>query len=399
MPSCCIYCRISLDATGEEMGVERQETECRQQAKTRGLDIVHVHVDNDISATTGKVRPAFEQLLKCGCEAIVTWHLDRLVRRTVDLERVLETELPVYSVTSGYLDLSNPAGRAVARTIVAWAQYEGEQKSERQKAWHRQRVARGEVWYGQRPFGFTRTGDLIDEESWLIADGYRRLLESESLRSIGKDWGVGTRGAKWTSSTVRDVLWSERNRGIVVPEDIWDLARKLLTARARGGRGAVGMLTGLARCGVCDGPCGVTPMYNRGGETKIKGYVCRVGHVSWARDPLEEYVGEAVAQVLERSRKAVGEVRDDPTADLQTLALDFASGRLTTAEFTAAAERVKRRAARPVPVWKPWSDLLPLERRLACGSVLEAVVLPPRGRGVRTPPRYVPAMLHWRTPA
>ena len=56
------YCRISLDAEGRGLGVQRQEYECRELADRLGLHVAHVSVDNDISAYRGKPRPAWEDL-------------------------------------------------------------------------------------------------------------------------------------------------------------------------------------------------------------------------------------------------------------------------------------------------------------------------------------------------
>ncbi|HVX08342.1 recombinase family protein, partial [Humibacter sp.] len=76
--SAVIYARISLDRTGEGAGVERQLNECRALAKKLGLKVVKVLTDNDISATSGKVRPAFEELLAMRPAAVIAWHQDRL---------------------------------------------------------------------------------------------------------------------------------------------------------------------------------------------------------------------------------------------------------------------------------------------------------------------------------
>jgi site-specific DNA recombinase len=160
-----IYVRISLDKTGEGLGVERQEQECRRFCAERGWEVREVFCDNDISATTGRRRPGFEALLASDPEVIVVWHTDRLVRLSRDLERVIDLECNVHGVTAGHIDLSNPAGRAVAKTITAWAQYEGEQKAERQRAAGRQRAARGRAWWGSRPFGFETDGSHRNAEA------------------------------------------------------------------------------------------------------------------------------------------------------------------------------------------------------------------------------------------
>ena len=54
MPSltAAIYCRISNDPEGRELGVERQEEDARLLAARLGLDVVKVFTDNDVSAST-----------------------------------------------------------------------------------------------------------------------------------------------------------------------------------------------------------------------------------------------------------------------------------------------------------------------------------------------------------
>lgn len=79
---CVIYTRVSLDRTGEALAVSRQEQECRKLAKSLGLRVLQVYTDNDISATTGKVRPGFEAMLDAQPTAIIAWHQDRLLRLT-----------------------------------------------------------------------------------------------------------------------------------------------------------------------------------------------------------------------------------------------------------------------------------------------------------------------------
>ena len=60
----CIYCRISLDKGGEQLGVQRQEKRLRTIAKVAGYEVVEVITDNDVSATSSRKRPGFEQLLR-----------------------------------------------------------------------------------------------------------------------------------------------------------------------------------------------------------------------------------------------------------------------------------------------------------------------------------------------
>jgi DNA invertase Pin-like site-specific DNA recombinase len=276
-----IYTRVSLDRTGEALAVARQEQKCRELADHLGLDVVAVYSDNDISATSGKVRPGFEAMLDAQPEAIIAWHQDRLLRLTSDLERVIALNVPVYTVTAGTLDLTTPAGQAVARTVAAWSQYEGQQKAIRQVAANVQRAASG-VHTGRVGYGYRREGTAVvldDAEAGTIRDAAKRVLDGESLRAICKDLDAsGTptpgRGAQWNSTTLKQLLLRPSLAGLTVhrgqvvgsvPEDSprvidVDTHERLkatltdpLRRTAPVGRAPKYLLGGIARCGRCGG--------------------------------------------------------------------------------------------------------------------------------------------------
>ena len=89
----CLYLRISTDKSGYGLGIERQREDCRKLAEQRGWTVVQEIVENNTSATIGP-RPGFEQLLQLmrgrQIDAVVVWHVDRLLRKMTDLERVIE---------------------------------------------------------------------------------------------------------------------------------------------------------------------------------------------------------------------------------------------------------------------------------------------------------------------
>lgn len=215
-----IYCRLSQDKTGEAIAVERQERECRELAEHKGLFVSRVFTDNDVSATSGKRRKSFEELLAIAHKGdiVIVWHTDRLVRLSRELERVLDAEVTVYAVTSGDIDLSTPAGRAVAKTVTAWAQYEGEQKALRQKSRLRELAEEGRAWWRNRPMGLNMDGTLHAEEAELIRNAYGWLLNGVPLREIARRWaGAGYRllnGREPAGGDVRRVLNSPRTAGL-----------------------------------------------------------------------------------------------------------------------------------------------------------------------------------------
>ena len=48
-----IYVRLSLDQHGDELGVQRQEDECRVYAESRGWTVREVIVDNEVPPRCG----------------------------------------------------------------------------------------------------------------------------------------------------------------------------------------------------------------------------------------------------------------------------------------------------------------------------------------------------------
>jgi DNA invertase Pin-like site-specific DNA recombinase len=90
-----IYVRISRDAEGTSLGVERQKKLCRAIIKQQGWELVaEPYEDNDVSATSTRARPAFERMLRDLAtgrfDVIVALDSDRLLRKMGDLQRVFD---------------------------------------------------------------------------------------------------------------------------------------------------------------------------------------------------------------------------------------------------------------------------------------------------------------------
>lgn len=365
-----IYARISDDPTGKALGVDRQISECREYADGRGWSVAEVLIDNDLSATSGKTRPAFERLLQSKPDSILVWHTDRLVRLTRDLERVIELNVNVHAIHAGHLDLSTPAGRAVARTVTAWATYEGEQKSERQRAAHRQRVATGRAWWPVRPFGFERDGTLREVEASHIRKAYDQILDGDPLAAIARDWnaaGLRTRnGSTWRSQMVRQLLINSRNGGIysyrgeeagkgawtaVVSEDTYRAVMHLLSDPARrvgGGGPRANLMSGVARCDKCDA---VVRVGTRGA---YKVYECTGRHcVSPRRDWTDWYVQQVylagltdpeLRALLAPATVDVAALKSELRglrARLDAFAEDYAEGHISRGQMVAGTVKVR----------------------------------------------------------
>lgn len=375
MTTAALYLRQSLDRSGEGMAVARQEKECRALCKRLGFTVGEVFTDNDTSATSGVGRPAFERLLASTPEVVVAWHQDRLLRLTRDLERVIELDVPVHTVSAGTLDLSNPAGRAVARTVAAWSQYEGENKAIRQRAANRQRADAGIPWGDRRPFGYCE--DRVTphpQEAAVVRGMYADLIagvtQSQIARQLNTDGHLTTLGNQWAQSTVRGLLMNPRNAGLrayngevvgtgqweaLVSEDVWRAAVGVMTANApgRGGGRRKHLLTGLAVCGDCAKPMG-TGVSSRG----VRHYVCRnCRRVSRNGDRLDRFVVDHVIARLTQPDAMDLVVRNDVDTDqarvdavaardaLDNLAKMYGQGDIPRSAFLAGTDSARQRLA------------------------------------------------------
>src|SRR5665647_2003023 len=174
-----IYTRISQDKRGLGAGSERQLDECRAMCESRGWTVAAEFDDPNISASKGKVRPAFEALLASAPERIVVWDVDRLLRSPKELERIIDLGFTVHAVTQSNigLDLTSVNGRAMSRIAVAMASQEGEHKAERVMQEAECRAANGRPKWGRRPFGYNSDQTIREDEASHVRQAYADLLK------------------------------------------------------------------------------------------------------------------------------------------------------------------------------------------------------------------------------
>jgi len=350
-PTGVIYARISKDTLGTGLGVNRQLADCRDLAAQRGIIVVAELVENDVSAYSGKPRPEYEKLLELirtgQTSSVLVYHADRLHRSTRELESYIDAcavhGVPTYTVRAGDLDLTTPAGRAVAKTVGAWAQYESEVKGERIQRKKLELAEAGLPAGGRRPFGYEQDQvTVVRAEGDLLLAATRHVLAGGSLREIARAWNSAaiptSRGYEWTPQRVRDVLTRPRNAGIrvhnsdttsteypaawepVVPlEEFRALERLLRDPSRRTSRGGqvTYLLTGIARCGarLPDGTtCDATMITSSSGKTKrtdgsrapkLHTYGCSrrpkqgVQHATMKRSIADETVEEWIMSAVE----------------------------------------------------------------------------------------------------
>jgi DNA invertase Pin-like site-specific DNA recombinase len=284
-----LYLRQSQALNDDEAAVRRQEEVCREAAGPRGLDIVAVYRDNDVSATSNKSRPAYVAMLEAWkrgeFEAIICYDLDRLYRKPRDLEDLIDLAerrgLIIHTVT-GEADLSTDNGRLFARIKAAVAKAETERKSARQKLRNLQDAKEGRgYWIGRRrPFGYNKDGTIFEPEADAIRYAYSAIIAGQGLFSIARHWNdeLGLRTPKvsertggnlWSVNTIKQVLKAERNMAIrvyqgmeipgnwepIVDEATWRTANTILIQRAHAlgiaKRPSTGLLSWVAVCAVC----------------------------------------------------------------------------------------------------------------------------------------------------
>ncbi|WP_328655427.1 recombinase family protein [Micromonospora sp. NBC_00330] len=219
MKRAAIYCRISRDKEGRELGVARQRQDCEALAQRLGWDVLEVFVDNDISASTRstKPRPGFEDMIRrveAGeFNAILSYSTSRLTRRPMEHERLIplfkERKIPISTVKAGDIDYTTARGRSRARDDARRDAEEAEEISERVSRAAQQRAENGEWHGGTQPFGFLAIKEVVkgrervvdlrphpEHAAW-VKDAIDRLLAGESLYGICTDWNRQGRRTGW----------------------------------------------------------------------------------------------------------------------------------------------------------------------------------------------------------
>lgn len=341
--------------------LDRQRKPALRLAKKRGIEIVGEYVDIDKSAyDLDKIRPDFERLLRDApfdaFDFVLIWGSDRLYRRMRDLTRItdeLARHVRILATQEQEIDLETAAGILNAQILGAIGEFEQRRKGERLKARAEQRAKdEGRMISAIRPIGWQwaqpcPAGDACEHrrpckeagrrprfgsrsgliphpiEAPILARCYREIADGKSLRSLMPLWAelpVVTR-----PPTLRLAMLSPRHAGLVslgghknvvaeaadgqriVPVDLWQEVRAKLedpTRTKRPGRPAKTYLSGILRCGVCEGPMNATNLSGKGRKGqlyKYPAYVCgRSRCMTRQRPPIDEAVLDLVGEWISR---------------------------------------------------------------------------------------------------
>ena len=383
-----IYTRISSDQDGTGLGVERQRRDCQALADRLGWPVAEVYCDNDISAHSGKHRPAYQRLLadlRAGRrDAVVIYHMDRLTRRPIELEEFVNVldaaKVENVRFVAGDANIATGDGRLVLRLLAAVAAGESDAKSRRIKRKNLERAEKGLPSMGgtNRAFGYREDRVTVDEfEAGVIRDLSARYLAGDSWRSLA-EWtqreGIRTpTGREWTSNGLRLMLLSPRIAGLrahngqVVGRAVWepiispeqrDAMLALVASRKASGRRTPRryLLSGLLRCHKCGGKLFSAARGDR------RRYVCLSGpdHGGCGKcqieaGPVEGLVSQAVVLRLSHPDlydAMAGRARVDVDADKVAAEI-----RADEDQATELAQMFARREIRPQE-WRTARDII-----------------------------------------
>jgi len=369
------------------LGVTRQIDDCTADAARRGWPVAEVYVDDDVSAYSGKHRPAYRRMLEdirdSRIDAVVVWNLDRLHRHPKELEEFFEVcataGVSQLASVSGDVDLSTGEGQFYARIQGAVARKESDDKSRRAKT-EALELAQAGRWSGSaRAFGYDAAlarrprGGGRDPRDGRAAPvrGVTAHARQGSADAPGPDGARST--LVHADAAQHSQAPSPRRfrslRGEVVTRGVWEpilseeesaRVRALLAdpSRRLTRPARTYPLKGFLYCGVCGMKLVSRP--NHGQRT----YVCGAGNglrgcggVSIVGEPLEEFVTDAVLfrlghpgprgsaepnrQPRDRSADLLSSLRADE-AQLEELARAYARKQISLSEWAHRSQRDRR---------------------------------------------------------
>ncbi|MEV0765179.1 recombinase family protein [Nocardia sp. NPDC050435] len=397
-----VYLRQSQDREGDELGIDRQRQDVMRLITQRGWIVHAEYVDNDTSASNRKRRKHFEAMLEAvergEVDVIVARHVDRLLRRLSELERLLDlcdTHGAYVLTASDGVDTSTDGGRLVARILAAVGQGEVERKGARQRSAAQQAAARGRWIGGRRAFGYESDGVTVrDSEAQLVREGYDDVLAGASAGFVARKWNAqgsttpqGRRDGSpkpWNHQNVRTVLVNPRYAGLrrhrtaqqrpdtrknptlgitgaaewpgLVSEEKWRAAVDVLCdpSRLKAPSGPRLLLSGIAECGVCS-----DKVHAGARARKMPTYRCRSGkHVSRRAEPIEQFVEEVVLARLQQpdALEVFAPIVHEDVAPvvaeahavrerLGSIADEFADGAITADQIRRMTERLRDKLA------------------------------------------------------
>ena len=331
-----IYRRISSDDERDELGVERQLPPCMKLAEAKGAEVVKVFTDNDVSASKGKRRKDYEEMLQWvrdgKLDMLIAYSADRFTRTPRENEDLIDLAekygIQLATVTGEY-DLSTHEGRMLFRITGAVNKNEADRIRARVLLKHAELRENGKFHGGQRGFGHKVVPVIVDgkvryrveldeDEAKVIREAGRRIRRGGSISAVTKEWNTSgvrrPRGRLWDTPRIRELLTSPRVAGLrengnelieadwpaIIPRHEWEQLRAILADKptAKGPKEPRSYLaSGVYLCDLCG-----TPML---GQARLgtPAYACRrekggCGRLHRMAKPLDDYLRDEVLDKL-----------------------------------------------------------------------------------------------------
>jgi DNA invertase Pin-like site-specific DNA recombinase len=174
MTRAALYCRISVDALGLAMGVQRQKHEGHAIAQRLGWTITGEFIDNNVSAARGskKVRSDYQELLhsieRGDYDAVIVVFEDRLHRQVIELAEFIKVceaaGVTKFASAGGQFNLSDADQRTMLYIKAAMAEAEVERMRARQLRKQQEFAEQGQPRSGgYRSFGEVGIGKHTTE--------------------------------------------------------------------------------------------------------------------------------------------------------------------------------------------------------------------------------------------
>ncbi len=243
-----VYCRISRDREGLELGVERQRADCLRLVEAKGWDLVHdgdsdTFTDNDISGAKDYTeRAAFGRMIRAieagKVDAVVAYTQARIYRdaaKFLEFCEILKSSGVETVALVADADV-NPNGSLFVATVIAAKDAEERRRTSELISRKMTEKAEAGQWHGgPRPFGYgqppvddsdeakrasiARYNEINEAEATLLKLAAEKILDGGSLRSIAKDWrtrGIkSTRGGNITETMIQRTLCKPRIAGLI----------------------------------------------------------------------------------------------------------------------------------------------------------------------------------------
>ncbi|GGG14180.1 hypothetical protein GCM10007304_30350 [Rhodococcoides trifolii] len=351
-----IYCRISKAKKNAEdsvdtLGVERQESMCRELATRLGLDVSDVYVDNNLSGKAGVHRPEFERLktdiIAGTISDVLVWKTDRLSRDRLAIQLfyglLKDHSANLHTDQEGSINLETPDGALMAGIRAEMSQYERAVTAERVKAQKKQRAHAGTLAGGKtRLYGYAdkqRTA-LHPDESKIVKSIFDDFLAGKTIAGITNkliaSGAVHVTGSPIRAYHVKRILKNGNYAGMrvfhgeLVAEGTWpkiidrqtfDRAQAKLATRDAANRsnGRKYLLTSILYCDIC--------------KARLVGGVSKIGPVYRCEAPanggcgrLSRNAEKIDAQVLKLVAEAIEKLPAKPAKPVDTSELDALTG-------------------------------------------------------------------------